>query len=268
MDTIKDGSSSLKKDTPGTQGWPDAADKQVRRTAKEERRMNDAMRQTWLDARLRLMQKEKALTRLHDEIAAERRALPMVEVVADYRFDTPDGERTLAELFDGKSQLIIYHFMLGPDAQSPCKSCSFWAEHFDGIRTHLLHRDANLIAVSRAPLAKIDALKQRFGWRFPWVSSGRTRFNFDFGVSFQEEDIGAKAYNFGTQEARLSELPGLSVFLKDESGRVFQTYSAYSRGLDGVNGTYQMLDLLPKGRAEEGLSYSMAWLRLKDEYQT
>ncbi len=230
--------------------------------------MTIATREAWLEARLALMRKEKALTRLHDEIAAERRALPRILVETDYRFDTPDGERTLPELFDGKSQLIIYHFMLGPNAQAPCKSCSFWSEHFDGIRTHLLHRDANLIAASRAPLAKIVEVKQRFGWRFPWVSTGRSRFNFDFGVSFTEEDIGKKLYNLGLQKAANGELPGLSVFLKDDAGKVHHTYSTYARGLDGLNGTYQMLDVLPHGRGEDGLTHSMSWLRLKDQYES
>jgi predicted dithiol-disulfide oxidoreductase (DUF899 family) len=229
--------------------------------------MNDPERHLWLEARLRLMQKEKALTRLHDEVAAERRALPKVKVEADYRFDTPAGERSLGELFDGRSQLIVYHFMLGPEAQSPCKSCSFWAEHFDSIRAHLLHRDATLIAVSRASLAKIEALKERFGWQFPWVSSGRSSFNFDYGVSFAEDAIGTTSYNFGTLPVRNGELPGLSVFEKDDRGAVHHTYSTYARGLDAINGTYQMLDLLPKGRGEEGLGFTMAWLRLKDQYE-
>jgi predicted dithiol-disulfide oxidoreductase (DUF899 family) len=226
-----------------------------------------ATRDEWLKARLALLQKEKALTHLRDEIAAERRALPQVRVDKDYMFDGPGGKIRLADLFAGKSQLIIYHFMLGPEWNEPCKSCSFWAEHFDGVRTHLAHRDTELVAVSRAPLAKIEELKARFGWRFPWLSSRDSDFNFDFGVSFTAEDDGAMRYNFGAQKASKGEMPGLSVFAKDEAGAVFHSYSTYARGLDALNGTYQLLDLTPKGRNEEGLAWPAAWVRLKDRYE-
>ena len=218
----------------------------------------------WLAARLDLLAREKQLTHLRDELAAERRALPRVPV-QDYRFESQEGPTALSTLFDGSGQLIVYHFMLGPDWEQPCKSCSFWAEHFDGIRVHLRHRDANLVAVSRAPIEKIAAVRERMGWRFPWVSSLDSSFNYDFGVSFTEEQQGQPLYNFGTIKAGSGELPGVSVFARDGDA-LFHTYSAYARGLDALNGTYQWLDLLPRGRDEAGLSYPMEWVRLKDSY--
>ncbi|MBS0386417.1 MAG: DUF899 domain-containing protein [Proteobacteria bacterium] len=227
--------------------------------------MTDAdVRGRWRAARMTLLAKEKALTRLRDEVAAERRALPRVPV-ENYVFEGPLGQVMLSDLFAGKSQLLIYHFMLGPAAENPCKSCSFWAEHFDSIRVHLPHRDAELAAVSRAPIAKIEQVRARMGWRFPWVSSCDSPFNFDFRVSFTHEQEGQKLYNFDAQSAFEGELPGLSVFARDPSGQLFHTYSTYSRGLDALNGTYQLIDLLPKGRNEGGKG--MAWLRHKDRYQ-
>jgi predicted dithiol-disulfide oxidoreductase (DUF899 family) len=224
-----------------------------------------ASREAWLVARKALVTKEKALQRLRDEVAAERRALPRVRIARAYSFDTINGSRTLTDMFSGKSQLAIYHFMLGPDWEEPCKSCSFWAEHFDAQRVHLAHRDVELAAVSRAPVAKIEALKNRFGWRFPWVSSLHSDFNFDFGASFTPAQDGAPLYNFGSNKASAGEMPGLSVFLRD-GGDVFHTYSTYARGLDPLNATYQLLDLTPRGRDEAGLPWPMAWLRLKDRY--
>lgn len=225
-----------------------------------------ASREDWLKARLALLEKEKALTRLRDEVAVERRALPRVLVDKHYLFDTPQGRKSLADLFEGKSQLIVYHFMLGPDATEPCKSCSFWAEHYDAIRAHLPHRDANLLCVSRAPLAKIEDVRARMGWSFPWASSHESDFNIDFGVTYTPEQEGQKLYNFGTLPARAGESPGLSVFVK-EDGKFFHTYSCFARGLDPLNATYQMLDLTPKGRDEAGLSWPMAWVRHKDKYE-
>ena len=226
--------------------------------------MTDAdVRERWRAARMTLLAKEKALTRLRDEIAADRRALPHVPV-ENYLFDGPRGKVSLSDLFNSKSQLIVYHFMLGPNAENPCKSCSFWAEHFDAIRVHLPHRDAELAAVSRAPIAKVEWVRERMGWRFPWVSSHANSFNFDFRVSFTNEQGGQKLYNFDTQSASEGELPGLSVFERDADGALFHTYSTYARGLDALNGTYQMIDLLPKGRNEDGKG--MAWLRYKDRY--
>ena len=229
--------------------------------------MNTVSREQWLKARLTLMEREKALTQLRDELAAERRALPRVRVDKEYAFDTPAGPMKLADLFEGRSQLIVYHFMLGPDAANPCPSCSFWAEHYDSIRVHLGQRDANLICVSRAPLDTIEAVRQRMGWKFPWASSAGSAFNTDFGVTFAEPQNGEMLYNFGTQAARAGKSPGLSVFV-NEAGAVFHTYSAYARGLEALNPTYQLLDLTPQGRNEAGLPWPMAWLKLKDQYET
>ena len=220
----------------------------------------------WFAARRALLEKEKALTRLRDEIAAERRALPWVRVDQPYEFTGPRGRASLGDLFAGRTQLIVYHFMFGPDWTEPCKSCSFWAEHFDSIRVHLGHRQTELIAVSRAPVERIEALRARFGWRFPWYSSLDSSFNFDYEVSFTAEQDGKRLYNFGGQKASTGEMPGLSVFARNESGAIFHSYSTYARGLDALNGTYQLLDLTPRGRDEAGLPWPMAWLRLKDRY--
>lgn len=225
-----------------------------------------ATREKWLTARRALMKKEKALTRMRDAVAKARRKLPRVRIDKEYVFDGRSGALGLGDLFAGKSQLVLYHFMLGPDWKEPCKSCSYWAEQYDALRVHLAQRDTELCCVSRAPLAKIAEIKTRFGWRFPWYSSGRTDFNFDFGVSFTQEQDGKTLYNFGTQKCSAGELPGLSVFAKDKAGRVFHTYSTYSRGLDALNGVYQLLDLTPKGRDEDGLPWPMAWVRHKDRY--
>jgi predicted dithiol-disulfide oxidoreductase (DUF899 family) len=225
-----------------------------------------ATREEWLDARRRLLEREKELTRLHDEIARERRTLPWVPVTEDYRFDAPSGEATLADLFSGRSQLLVYHFMMGPEWEEGCPSCSFWADNFDGVGVHLAHRDVSLVAISRAPIARIDAYKRRMGWSFPWYSSAKSRFNFDFNVSFTpEQQANGGTYNFGPAERPGEESPGLSAFVK-EDGAVYHTYSAYARGLDIFNGAYQLLDMAPRGRNEEGLPWSMAWLRRHDAY--
>ncbi len=227
--------------------------------------IQEVPRAEWLKARLALMEKEKALTRMRDDIAAARRALPRVRIEKDYVFDAPSGPKNLADLFDGKTQLIIYHFMLAPGAANPCPSCSFWSEQYDALRVHLPHRDVNLICVSRAPLAEIETVRARMGWRFPWVSSHGSDFNQDFGVTFTEAQAGQALYNFNTQAARAGESPGVSVFARDGEA-VFHTYSAFARGLDALNGVYQLLDLTPKGRDEAGLAWPMAWLKLKDQY--
>jgi predicted dithiol-disulfide oxidoreductase (DUF899 family) len=224
----------------------------------------------WLAARTALLAREKDFTRQRDALAAERRALPWVKVEKDYAFDGPDGRESLAQLFGPRSQLIVYHFMLGPDWQEGCKSCSFWADNFDGIDVHLAHRDTTLVLVSRAPLARIDAYKRRMGWRTKWVSSLGSDFNHDFHVSFTAEELAGQKvfYNFKIQEGRFSEeQPGVSVFAKDAAGAVFHTYSCYSRGLDMLNGAYHLLDLTPKGRDEAGLPYPMAWVRRRDQYE-
>jgi predicted dithiol-disulfide oxidoreductase (DUF899 family) len=225
--------------------------------------------QEWLAARKALLAKEKAFSRQRDELARARRELPRVKIEKNYVFDSPQGSRTLAELFGAKSQLIVYHFMLGPGWEAGCKSCSYLADHFDGMLPHLAARDVSFIAVSRAPLSEIEAYRKRMGWRFPWVSSNGNDFNFDFHVSFREEDIGNKRqveYNYALGEARMDELPGASAFYKDGNGAVFHTYSTYARGLDTLIGAYNWLDIAPKGRDEDGLEFTMSWVRHHDKY--
>ncbi|MSQ70123.1 MAG: DUF899 domain-containing protein [Betaproteobacteria bacterium] len=223
----------------------------------------------WLAARLRLLEREKELTRLRDAVAAERRALPWERVVKPYRFQGPDGEETLASLCRGNSQLIVYHFMLGAGWKEGCPSCSFMSDHVDGALPHLAARDVSYVAVSRAPLEEIEAFRRRMGWRFRWVSSHGNDFNIDFRVSPTpgEKAQGRLAYNYGEMNFSGDELPGASVFCKDATGDVFHTYSTYGRGLDLLIGSYNWLDLVPKGRDEDGLKYSMAWVRHHDRYQ-
>jgi len=221
----------------------------------------------WLVARKDLLTREKELTRLRDEVSRHRRELPRVEIEKDYVFDGPDGKETLADLFDGRSQLIVYHFMLGPDWEEGCKSCSFLADHFDGAIVHLKQRDVTFVVVSRAPLRELEAFQKRMGWGFKWVSSNGNDFNFDYHVSFtkDEEAKGKVYYNYETAEFISDELPGLSVFYKNEDGGIFHTYSAYARGLDTLVGTYNFLDLVPKGRDEDRDS-TMSWVRHHDRY--
>jgi predicted dithiol-disulfide oxidoreductase (DUF899 family) len=221
----------------------------------------------WLKARLELLTAEKEFTRQRDALTRRRMAMPWERVEKPYQFEGPNGALSLADLFDGRSQLIVYHFMFGPDWEEACKSCSFWADNFDGIPIHLNHRDVTFTAVSRAPLANIEAYKKRMGWSFPWVSSYGSDFNYDFHVSFTEEQLAAGKvdYNYGLVEG-YEELPGLSVFYKNERGEVFHTYSCYARGIDMVNGAYQFLDLVPKGRDEDGFNFSMEWVRRHDQY--
>ena len=214
----------------------------------------------WIAARKALLAKEKDLTRARDHLSAERRALPWVKVEETYVFDTPEGKKTLAELFGGKSQLLVYHFMLGPGWEEGCPSCSYLADHFDGAVIHLAQRDVTFVAVSRAPLAEIEAFKKRMGWGFKWVSSFGSDFNFDYHVSFPADVVGKDGdYNYGRQEIDSDEMPGASAFYKDASGAVFHTYSAYARGLDILVGAYNLLDLTPKGRDEAELPWAMAW---------
>lgn len=226
-------------------------------------------REEWVESRKQHLIKEKAFTKLRDELSAERRALPRVRVDKEYRFHTPAGERTLAQLFDGCSQLVIYHFMLGPDWQEGCKGCSFWADNFNGVDVHLRHRDVTLIAVSSAPLDKIAAFRQRMGWSFDWFSSAGSDFNHDYHVSFTRDEIerGEVVHNYAMTRLPGTEQPGISVFYKDAAGTVFHTYSCYSRGIDMMNGAYHYLDLVPKGRDEAGLRYNHEWLRLHDRYE-
>lgn len=225
-------------------------------------------REEWLEARKALLVKEKEATRLRDRINAERLALPWVKVEKTYVFDTPNGKKSLAELFGGCGQLIVYHFMLGPGWDAGCPGCSFVADHFDGALTHLEHHDVSLIAVSRAPLPEIEAYKRRMGWRFPWVSSFGSDFNFDYHVSFTKEELAKEKvfYNFrGIDAANANdELFGLSAFFKDEAGNVFHTYSSFARGVEELIGTLMILDRAPKGRNEKS---TMDFVRRHDEYE-
>ncbi len=225
-------------------------------------------RDEWVAAREAHMADEKAFTRQRDELSRQRRELPWTEITEEYEFEGPDGVRTLAELFDGRGQLIVYHFMLGPGWEEGCPSCSFWADNYNGTEVHLAARDTTLVAISRAPLPEIEKYRTRMGWQFPWYSSADSSFNFDMGVSFRPDDIeaGNAPYNFGTQQAGVDEMPGISVFARTDDGRVFLTYQTFSRGLDMLNGTYHMLDLTPKGRDEDDLPWSMAWLHRHDAY--
>ncbi|WP_374367122.1 DUF899 domain-containing protein [Dongia sp.] len=225
--------------------------------------------QEWLAARRDLLAKEKRFTEMRDEINAERLALPWVKIEKEYLFDTETGKRSLGDLFAGRSQLMIYHFMLGPDWEAGCPSCSFVADHFGGALVHLNHHDVTLMAVSRAPIAKIAAYRKRMGWTFPWVSAFANDFNQDFHVSFSAEELaGDKVfYNFAPMEAKdaYSELPGLSAFFKDGNGDIYHTYSTYTRGLEELVGTFMILDRAPKGRNEDTI---MDFVRRHDEYET
>ena len=222
----------------------------------------------WIAARMRLLEKERAFTRLRDELARERRELPWERVTKTYRFETPEGAHTLAELFGERSQLVVYHFMYGPDWSEGCKSCSFWADGFDRHALHLAQRDVNLVAISRAPLATLLDYRKRMGWSFRWVSSLGSDFNADYQVSFTDKssERGPVYYNYAKREFGGTEAPGVSVFIRDDAGAVFHTYSTYARGLDMLNAAYQILDLVPKGRDEDALPYSMAWVRHRDKY--
>ena len=223
----------------------------------------------WLKARKALLAKEKEFTKARDALSAARRDLPWTPVEKNYVFDGPDGKETLPDLFDGKSQLMIYHFMLGPGWVQGCPSCSFLADHFDGAAIHLAQRDVSLVVVSRAPLAEIEAYKKRMGWKFKWVSSFNNDFNRDFHVSFtpEEKARGKVEYNYELTEFPSEEAPGLSAFIKADGGDVLHTYSSYARGLDMLVGTYNFLDMAPKGRDEDALPWTMAWVRRHDEYE-
>jgi predicted dithiol-disulfide oxidoreductase (DUF899 family) len=221
----------------------------------------------WLVARKDLLTREKEFTRLREELSRHRRELPWVKIDKEYMFDGPDGKETLAELFDGRSQLIVYHFMFGPAWEEGCRGCSYLADHFDGANWHLPHRDVTFVAVSRAPLSEFEPYKKRMGWRFKWVSSHGSDFNFDYHVSFtkEEEEKNKVYYNYRRGEFGMDESLGLSVFHKDENGDVFHTYSTYARGLDILLGTYNFLDLVPKGR-DENPDAPMDWVCRHDEY--
>jgi len=222
----------------------------------------------WIEARKKLLEKEKEFTRLRDELNAARRALPWEAVTKDYRFQGPAGSTTLVELFDGRSQLIVQHFMFGPDWEAGCPHCSFWADNYNPVIVHLHHRDVTFVAVSRAPYARIEAYKKRMGWTFPWFSSDGSDFNFDFQASFRPEDLatGQVLFNYRIQPMKMSEREGASAFYRNAAGEIFHTYSTYARGIDLMNTAYNYLDIAPKGRDEDGLPYTQAWVRRHDEY--
>ena len=226
-------------------------------------------REEWLVARQELLHIEKALTQQRDKLSQQRRELPWVKVEKNYVFETTKGQESLADLFEGRSQLLVYHFMFGPDWEEGCPSCSFVADHFDGIDIHLNHRDVTLLAVSRAPLNKVQTYQARMGWNFTWASSSANNFNHDFHVSFTPEEMntGEALYNYQKSRQPSEELPGASVFYRDESGTLYHTYSTYSRGLDILIGAYHFLDLVPKGRDEDNLSWPMEWVRHHDKYE-
>ena len=223
----------------------------------------------WVAERKALLAREKELVHLRDEIARARRALPWERIEKDYVFDAPEGRRSLAELFQGRRQLLVQHFMFGPGWQHGCPSCSFMADHADGMTVHLAHRDVSFVAVSRAPLADIERFRQRMGWKFDWVSSSANDFNQDFHVSFGPDDRvdGAVYYNYGMTRFPNTEAPGISVFCKDDAGAVFHTYSTFGRGVEVMMGTYNMLDLVPRGRAERDVPNKMEWVRHHDRYE-
>ena len=221
----------------------------------------------WVEARRKFLALEKAFTRERDALSRKRRALPWEKVAKEYVFDGPRGKETLADLFAGKSQLIVYHFMFGADWKEGCPACSFWADNFNDIIVHLNHRDTTMIAISRAPLPKLEAFKKRMGWSFKWLSSDDNGFNRDLGVAFTPEEVASEKalYNYTVQNPLATEREGVSVFFKDPDGNVFHTYSAYARGIDLVNTAYNYLDLVPKGRDENG--DPLDWIRHHDKYK-
>ena len=223
-------------------------------------------REDWIKARKALLAKEKAYTRERDRLAAARRAFPWEKVTKEYFFEGPDGRQSLPELFAGRSQLVVYHFMFGPEWSAGCPHCSRWADSFDRPIVHLNQRDVTMVAVSRAPYAKLAAYQRRMGWSFKWLSSYGNDFNRDYQVSFTPEEQKTAIYNYEASGFGSSEAPGVSVFSRGADGQVFHTYSCYARGLDMLNGAYHLLDLVPKGRGEQGLPFPMAWVRRHDQY--
>lgn len=223
-------------------------------------------REQWLSARKALLRKEKAFSHERERLAQKRRELPWVKVDKNYVFDGPNGPESLAKLFGNKSQLVVYHFMFGPGWKEGCAHCSFWSDHYDGMKPHLMARDVSFVAISRAPYAEIKPFQKRMGWEFKWLSSNKNEFNYDFWASFRDEDIKKKKvlYNFETGPMFTTDREGISVFARDKKGNVFHTYSTYARGIDMVNPTYQFLDLVPKGRDERGRG--QFWVRYHDKY--
>lgn len=225
-------------------------------------------REDWVKARKALLEEEKFFSRARDALAAKRRALPWTQIDKLYEFATEQGTRSLSDLFDGRSQLIVQHFMFGPDWKEGCPSCSFWGDNFDRTVPHLAARDVAFVAVSRAPLDVLLGYRDRLGWSFPWVSSLGNDFNFDFDVSFESDRDADQPvyYNYRQTVFPASEAPGVSVFYMDDAGEIYHTYSVYARGLEDLNGTYRLLDTTPKGRDEDALAYPMAWVRRRDQY--
>jgi predicted dithiol-disulfide oxidoreductase (DUF899 family) len=228
-------------------------------------------RDEWLEARKALLAKEKAMTRQRDELSAQRRDLPWVKIEKDYVFDTPGGRRTLSDLFDGRSQLIIKHFMLAPGQKDGCVGCSFETDHIESALQHIEHHDVTFVNVARAPLPEIEAFKKRMGWQCKWVSSFGSDFNYDFDVSFTKAQMenGEAFYNYRKGEVPLEDLSGLSVFYKNDKGEIFHTYSAFGRGAEEVLTSYMLLDLTPKGRNENGPNFDLTdWVRHHDRYES
>ena len=225
-------------------------------------------RDQWIEERRALLAREKEFTRLRDQLSRQRRELPWVRVDKDYVFEGANGKQTLSELFAGRQQLVVYHLMFDPSWEEACSRCSFWADNFNGVLVHLNQRDVTLVAISRAPFAKLAAFQKRMGWNFNWVSSFGNEFNRDYHVSFTPDELehGEIIYNYAPVKTSMTERPGISVFYKDQAGRIFHTYSCYSRGLDMLNVAYHYLDLTPKGRDEEGLPFPMAWVCYHDAY--
>jgi predicted dithiol-disulfide oxidoreductase (DUF899 family) len=226
-------------------------------------------REKWLSARVAFLAKEKEFTRLRDDLSQQRRELPWEKVEKPYVFDGSDGRVTLVDLFENRSQLVVYHFMFSPEWDEGCRHCSFWADNFNGIDVHLKHRDVSLVAVSRAPLSKIESFRKRMGWSFRWLSSYGSDFNFDYHASFTPEELrsGTAFFNYAREDPGFADREGASVFYKDGNGTVFHTYSCYARGIDMLNGAYHYLDLVPKGRDEDGLEFTQAWVRHHDRYE-
>jgi len=218
----------------------------------------------WVEARTALLEREKEFTRARDELTRQVRALPWERVEKEYVFDTAEGARTLAELFDGRGQLVVYHFMFPPEDDEGCPSCSFWADSFDRNVIHMNARDISFVAISRAPVEKLEAYRRRLGWGFTWASSGGNDFNYDHGASFRPDEQGEPVYNYGTITPGRADREGMSVFYRDEHGTVFHTYSSYARGIDMLNTAYNYIDLVPKGRDESG--FSQSWVRRRDRY--
>jgi predicted dithiol-disulfide oxidoreductase (DUF899 family) len=227
-------------------------------------------REEWIASRKQLLNKEKELSTLQDEVSRRRREMPWVKITKNYVFDTPAGKQTLADLFEGRSQLVVYHFMFTPGWKAGCVGCSFFADHIDGANQHIAHHDVTFVAISRATLADLEAYRKRMNWRFNWVSSNQSDFNYDFGVSFRKEDLakGKVNYNYEMIETTNEDLHGTSVFFKDETGAIFHTYSSFARGDERGLGAYMFLDLTPKGRNENGPNGNLTdWVKRHDEYE-